>query len=444
MPLDQPTLPISLSSPKPTASQIAATLESQPDSFGFLQDILGEQVPKQALAEVDAKREIEVKARAEHKEEIKLVDETPEDPKVAINDETRKTDEAEPAKAEPVEKPTEEIDPVVAEALSGKQENFRNIRKALGETKTTLKTKEQELAEVTSKLKAYETLEELPEPIKAQLREKDERIEKLSKYESLVALKVSDGYKSKFIKPIEGIKQKLTSIGDEYGIPENIMQEALNLKSGRALNTFLSDNFDMVAATDVKALISQVQDLEKQAEEAEKAPSVAMQSLEAETSQARQLQRAGEIDGIVRQSKSAWAKSLDKIKQEGLILELIPSDNNEEFNNKIVTPIREKAASEYGKIVKALADRGLTHLDDDLGTALAKMVQLAIASSVAIETRSRAQAESEELRANTTRNNKFIRPALGGNVNSSPGMSTAPKSPTDAADMALNAVMGKH
>lgn len=443
MPSETPTLPISLSS-KPTVSQIAASLESQPDSFGFLQDILGEQVPKQALAEVDAKRAIEVKVRAQPNEETK-VNEAPPTPQAApVAEEAPKPDEGKTTEAEPVEKPTDEVDPVVAEALSGKQENFRNIRKALGETKTTLKTKEQELAEVTSKLKAYETLEELPEPIKAQLREKDERIEKLSKYESLVALKVSDGYKSKFIKPIVDIKQKLTSIGDEYGIPENIMQEALNLKSGRALNTFLSDNFDMVAATDVKALISQVQDLEKQAEEAEKAPSVAMQSLEAETAQARQMQRASEIDGIVRQSKSAWAKSLDKIKQEGLILELIPSDNNEDFNNNIVTPIREKAATEYGKIVKALADRGLTHLDDDLGTALAKMVQLAIASSVAIETRTRAQAEAEQLRSNTVRNNKFIRPALGGNVNSSPGMSTAPKSPTDAADMALNAVMGKH
>jgi vacuolar-type H+-ATPase subunit I/STV1 len=221
------------------------------------------------------------------------------------------------------------------------------------------------------------------------------------------------------------------------------MQKALELKNTRALNSFLADNFDVVGATEVKQLITQAQDLTDKALEAEKEPISAMKQIEAETAQARSMQRASQIDGIIRQSKNAWVRSLTKISEEGKVLELIPSDTDEDFNERIVTPIRDKAAQEYGKIVKALAEKGLTHLDDDLGAALAKMVQLAIASSVAIETRSRAQAETETLRANSSRTNKFIRPSLGGGTNTSPGSSSGPKSPSEAADMALNQVMGK-
>lgn len=437
-----PNIPVSISSPKPTAAQIAKSLETSPDKpFGFLDDVMGEEIPKQALAEVTAAREKEA-VKETTKEAVKeAVKEIAEDAPIEA---------AEPVKTETPEEPaaevkTEEsdIDPVVAEALSGKKENFKNIRKALSETKAALKEKEKALEETSSKLKAYDTAEELPPSIAAQIRERDEKIAKLSKYESIVALKTSDAYKEKFIKPVESIKQKLTAIGKDYSIPPDIMQKALELKNTRALNAFLSDNFDVVGATEVKQLITQAQDLTTKAVEAEKEPVTAMQQIEQETAQVRTMQRAAQIDSIIKQSKNAWVKSLNKISEEGKVLELIPSDTDEEFNERIVNPIRDKAAQEYGKIVKALAERGLTELDDDLGFAISKMVQLAIASSVAIETRTRAQQEAENLKTNTVRTNKFIRPALGGGVNTSPGASTNPKSPAEAADMALNAVLSR-
>ena len=430
-----PNIPVSISSPKPTAAQIAKSLETSPEKpFGFLDDVMGEEVPKQALAEVTAARD---KERVEASQVSAEPVEAPKEEVLA----------AEKVAAEsPIEPPKEEdpeIDPVVAEALDGKKENFKNIRKALSETKAALKEKEKALEETSSKLKAYDTADELPPGVAAQIKERDDKIAKLSKYESIVALKTSDAYKEKFIKPVESIKQKLNAIGKDYSIPPDVMQKALELKNTRSLNAFLSDNFDVVGATEVKQLITQAQELTNKAVEAEKEPVTVMQQIEAETAQVRNMQRAAQIDNIVKQSKSAWVRSLTKISEEGKVLELIPSDTDEEFNQKIVTPIREKAAHEYGKIVKALADKGLTELDDDLGFAISKMVQLAIASSVAIETRNRAQQETEILKTNTVRNNKFIRPTLGGGVNSSPGASSSPKSPTDAADMALNQVMGK-
>ena len=428
-----PPIPVTVNSPLPTAKEISKALEARPgNAFGFLEEIVGqkESLPVQALAEVTAARQEESKKEAETPPAEEVVE-----PPTEVAPEAPAEEETPPS--------TEEADPVVAEALNGKEENFKNIRKTLGETKKVLKEKEQTLETVTSKLKAYESAEEIPEPIKVKLREQDETIQKLSKYQSIVDLKGSEGYKEKFVKPLAAVKQKLGAIAKDYGIPAQVLNQALEINNARELNTFLSDNFDAVGAIEVKQLIEKAKDITTQAKAAEQEPQAAIESLEEESRNARELRRVAEIDDIVKKSKSAWVKSLTKIKEEGKILELIPVEEDEEFNKKVVLPIHEKAAQEYGKIVKALAESGLTKLDDELAIALSKMVQLAIASSVAINTRTKAQEEAATLRENVARKTKYVRPALGGGINGGSGVRSSPKTPDDAADAALNIALSR-
>ena len=102
-----------------------------------------------------------------------------------------------------------------------------------------------------------------------------------------------------------------------------------------------------------------------------------------------------------------------------------------------------KAASEYGKIVTMLAENGLEHLPKDLAKALARMVQLAHASAIAIETRAAAERELNEISENNTRNTRYIRPSIGGGVGSNGVTSSKPKNLSDAVDQLVSKVISR-
>lgn len=459
-------VPMNINPAKPTAGEIANNLKASngQDPMGFLADILSQPVsntPAEVLKEVDAKR------AAEHQEESKndpvaeaensFVSNaggsvrTPDDirssrPDPVHADPSGDGDVQAPAQdAEPAveeETPHEDslVQDVLEEVAGSKEVNFKKVRKEFHETKQTLKQKEEELAAVQEKLKQYETGENFPELIK----EKDKKIAELSKYEKVVALKVSDAYKEKFVKPIQTAKNKLKEIAEGYGIAPEHIQEALSLKSVKELNSFLSENFDPVGALEVKQLISSIKDTEKAAVAAEQEPQESLQSIEQEYEEVRQQQRRQEIEKISKSAKSVWVETLSEVRKEGKIRELIPSDIDDEHNEKVVSPIVEKAGQQYGAMVRALADAGMTNPPKELLKAIAKMVPLSIASSFAIEARERALEEAEAIKANAVRTHKYIRPNVGGGLPGS-GRTEAPgpKNPVQAADMAIAAAMGK-
>lgn len=461
-------VPMSVNPAKPTAGEIANNLKASngQDPMSFLTDILSQptsNTPVEVLKEVDAKRATEnTPAPAESKNDPVAEAEnsfvsnaggnvrTPEDIRssrqdavhdasnthVSVSDDTQdaKTDE----EAAPHEDPL--VQDVLEEVAGSKEVNFKKVRKEFHETKQTLKQKEEELAAVQEKLKQYETGENFPELIK----EKDKKIAELSKYEKVVALKVSDAYKEKFVKPIQTAKNKLKEIAEGYGIAPEHMQEALSLKSVKELNSFLSENFDPVGALEIKQLISSIKDTEKAAVTAEQEPQESLQSIEQEYEEVRQQQRRQEIEKISKSAKSVWVETLNEVRKEGKIRELIPSDIDDEHNEKVVSPIVEKAGQQYGAMVRALADAGMTNPPKDLLKAIAKMVPLSIASSFAIEARERALGEAEAIKANAIRTHKYIRPNVGGGLpGSGRSEAPAPKNPGQAADMAIAAAMGK-
>lgn len=340
------------------------------------------------------------------------------------------------------EVPVSAVLPTESETASlgdDKEDNFKRLRNKLGETSTVLKEKDKEIEQLQNKVKRYENGEEFPDVIK-QLQDENT---KLSRYEKIVALKTSDEYEDKFIKPINETKERLADIAADYGIPGAMMDKALNITNKRELNTFLSSHFDDVGALEVKQLITNAQELQNQAKAAEAEPSKVLEELRLEHEEFKKQEFAKNINSIITSSKDAWVDSLLRIRREGRIQELIPIEGDEEHNKMKVERVLRAAGTEYGKLVRMLAENGLKVLPKDVGHAIARMVHLAFASSMSIEAKEKAEQEAAELRDSSERTTRYGRPlgaAQRGGASEAPAPSK-PKTLEDAADQILNKVM---
>lgn len=317
-----------------------------------------------------------------------------------------------------------------------KEENFKVLRQKAADLAKMVKEKEKSEAELQVRIKKYETGADIPEVLKS----KEARIAELERYEQLHALKVSPAYKEKFVKPVEDIKKRLELIAADYSIPKEELDHALGMTNVRELNTFLSEHFDEVGALEVKQLVTQAQGIISQSKDAEAAPSKILADIEADYKNLQEAKRQQANSAIIETSKEAWIDSLIKIKDEGRIPELIIKDADE-AHNKQVEPILQAASTEYGKIIRMLAENGLEKLPKDVAFALARMVHLAHGSALSVEARNRAEAEVAELRANVTRTTRYERPSVGGGGQGGNSAPAAPKSPADAADMLINQVL---
>lgn len=319
-------------------------------------------------------------------------------------------------------------------------ENFKKLRTKYKETTKTLSTIQDEKKTLEEKLAKYETGEIVPEI----LQEKENRIQELSHYEKLHNLKFSPEYQESFIAPIEETESKLVTLAEEYGIPKETINSALNA-SNKDLNQFLSNHFDDVAAIEAKQLINNLRNLKQGAAEAEKQPLEALASLREEHTKINEVRDVERKNKIADSSRNAWTKALLKIREEGKASELIMRESDPEFNDKIVKPIVTAAAQEYGKLVTILAESGLKHLTEDAAYALARMTQLAHASAVSIQSRDAAIQHADEIERNTSKLVPYTRPSIGGgrSTQAAAPVGSAPKSPAEAGRAITQSILSE-
>lgn len=351
-----------------------------------------------------------------------------------------KKDDAPPAEGEPpAQEFTSDVDLEEADK-SSIQTSYKNLLKKHREREATFRQIEEEKKKLETKLKKIETGEELPEVVK----HLEERVAQLEPLEALVDLKKSPAYQDKFVKPLNSINEKLTSIAKDYEIPEEVMNEALELKNGADLNRFLSEHFDAVGALEVKQLVSDAQRLKDAAAQAEAKPKQALSQLQEEHAHLKQIRDAERSTTIANKSRSAWERAVVKIQQEGRVQELTPRPNDTLFNDTYVKPIMQRAAQEYGRVVRTLAENGLEELPDELAEALANSCLLSIASAVAVERANATEEYANTLYQNTQRRNGMIRPSMGSTASMgapAPVMETKPSSPLEAGRLLANRIL---
>jgi len=135
-------------------------------------------------------------------------------------------------------------------------------------------------------------------------------------------------------------------------------------------------------------------------------------------------------------------KSLTKIRQDQKIPELVLRDGDEEYNNKIVRPILTQAATEYGKIITMLANKGLEELAPEEADYFANMTLLAHASAVAVTTREAALKRADQMEGAIKIGNGYFRPQIGGGSPSIAGSSNKSEAPKPTLEDGVNSVLG--
>lgn len=450
-------LPHSAAAMKPSAREVASTLQDAADPLAFVQQNLAalrNQHPTDQINPSSLSREVEER-RAKEEAAVKPQGDTSTDskadiplPDINLTGEKKDGQQQENGEGEQKQevqgdgnKDGEENEGELQEVKSPSAENFKNLRNIVKTVKHQLTEKETELNTVKSELEQYKSGEVLPEI----LQSKEQRISELERYEKIVSLKTSPAYHDKYIRPLSEINDRLSQIAKDYEIPTSVMSQALSLDNRAELNRFLSSHFDDVGALEVKQLVEKARGIQTEAREAEKEPTSALERIVAEAENARAEKRKKDLQVMSQASKDAWVDSLIKIREEGDAIELIHKPGDSAYNQKFVDPIVRTAAQEYGKLVTMLAEHGLERLPKDLAFALSRMCQLAHASSVAMATRNEALRHSEELSRNVERESRYDRPALGssGGHAGSPGPMKLPESPKQAAEMLLEKVMGQ-
>lgn len=469
-PVDIVSIPVQTSTPaavpagRPLAADILKGMQDAETPIDFIRNNLRaappSTVPQELAAAKDAERTAEEEAR--QKEAAKAL-EKPSQPsketvegyelnpdKKASPSGTEKAEEKpaeekkaeEPSKADDKTPEEKELEALINDStVVPAAENFKKLRTKLKETVKTVKELEAEKSKVAKELEEYKSGTVFPEI----LVEKENEIARLSHYEKLHSLKTSKEYQEKFVKPLEIVNSRLGALAADYEIPEDVIKQAVNIENKADLNRFLSQHFDDVGALEVKQLINEAKGITQAAKAAEAEPSKALDSLKEEHRRVIEFKTAERKAKIAEKSKDSWVDSLLKIKDEGKIIELIMKETDTDHNEKYVKPILTKAATEYGRLIRELAENGLEHLPDDLGLALARMVQLAHATAVAISTRNAALQQAEELQKNVQRVSSLVRPPIGstgGGASDSIPVRT-PASPTEAGQMLLDKVMGR-
>jgi hypothetical protein len=296
------------------------------------------------------------------------------------------------------------------------ERNLAKLRKAKTETYKELKAKEEELERARKEIEAWEKGEKLSEP----LLEKEKRIKELEQYEKLHALKSTKEYREKFIDPINQTTAKLKAVADEYGVPADVINEMLNTKDKRRLNSMIENNFDTLEGLEVKKLVESAQATYEAAKQAELEPARVLEELQHEAYETNRKHMQNLVTKMTDTSKSAWEKAHSKIIADGVAVELIPKEDDSEYNEKVVKPILAKSASEFGKFVTRITGKLKEPLDEEEMLYLANMTQLAHSAAVSQVTRNRAMTTLEEVTKNTQRRNSYLRPSAGGSAPAAP------------------------
>lgn len=353
--------------------------------------------------------------------------------------------EAAPTTPTPPSTPTETPEPNFEDEtveIAPEAVNFKKLRTKYKATSKTLKEREEETVSLRTKLKSYEEGEATPEVV----RTLKERIEKLEPLEKIHNIKSSDAYRERIVTPMQNKTAELTALATDYGIPNEVIEEAIDITNAKDLNRFVLNNFgDEVGALEAKNKIVEIQKLRNEAKTLEKEPDTYAEKLEREYQVANQAKDIERKNKIVSTSRSAFGESLNEILSKGEVRELMPRDNDPEYNERYGPALQAKAAENYGQMVRELAELGVKDLPPATAKALSNFALYGIAGMVATKRAEAAEKYIEEMERNSIRTTKYLRPGIGG---SGGGQVAAPpqvKAATtqDAARAHLESVLGR-
>lgn len=326
-------------------------------------------------------------------------------PQVEIQDDNLPEEDA-------VELNTEEApveDPLV-EKRKSKETNMKNLRNALKASRDRVAELE---AQADVHTKELEKLAEL-ETLKAEIKEKDERLEQLKSYEDLVSLYGTEGFKEKFYDSVTEIRNQAINLAADYGVSEEVLDTAFNITNQRELNEYLSNWFDTFAVQDIRNYIRDAQKIVADREHAESEPAKARELLLTNVAKRKEAERVQARENLKNVGSTAWTEMVSLYGNKDSGVSLLQEKHGNSSHNAVREGILQGASNEYGKMLAILADNGLKELPASAAKALAARFQLGESAAYALVQAENLKREVGELKEELRKFNEYQRPLSNG------------------------------
>ena len=294
----------------------------------------------------------------------------------------------------------------LAGARSTKEENFRNLRNALKASNNRVSELETELAARDEELKKLDSVSEL----EAKLAEANAKLEKLQKYEDIMGLYGTEGFKEEYYDKVDNIKKDIMSLANDYGIGEDVINQAIQITNQRQLNEFLGQYFDVYSVQDIRKSVKEIQGILSAREEAENNPVKTREYLLTNFAKKKDAMDKQSRENIKLASMSAWTEMSETYSNPASGVDILQEKKGNKEHNDTRLGILNNSSQEFGKLVAVLTDNGLKSLPSNVARALASRFQLGETAAYAIVQAESLKKENDELRAELKKFTNYSRP----------------------------------
>lgn len=294
----------------------------------------------------------------------------------------------------------------LAGARSTKEENFRNLRNALKASNNRVSELETELAAREEELKKLDSVSEL----ETQLAEANAKLEKLQKYEDIMGLYGTEGFKEEYYDKVDNIKKDIMSLANDYGVGEDVINQAIQITNQRQLNEFLGQYFDVYSVQDIRKSVKEIQGILNAREEAENNPVKTREYLLTNFAKKKDAMDKQSRENIKLASMSAWTEMSETYSNPASGVDILQEKKGNKEHNDTRLGILNNSSQEFGKLVAVLTDNGLRSLPSNVARALASRFQLGETAAYAIVQAESLKKENDELRAELKKFTNYSRP----------------------------------
>lgn len=289
-----------------------------------------------------------------------------------------------------------------------KDQNIRELRNSLKTEKERLTAFEQENIELKQQIKGIEELH-------TQVRQRDERIAELEKYEQMFALYQTPEYKKAYVDSIQTLRGQAETLAKEYGVDVSVVEQAVKITNRKELNRLLQQHFgDDIGVSDIRPIITEIQSIQAEREKADANPKQAREELLALVSEHEQTVQQQTQEAMKGTVNGAWQATLSMYASPDRGLKPLQQVTGNDEHNRRRDALLNNASRSYGQIVGALVKHGLRKLPGDLAKSLAAHVQLAGVSAALLQENEALSAEAVELRKQLRSMNSYSRPLTNG------------------------------
>lgn len=294
----------------------------------------------------------------------------------------------------------------LAGARSTKEENFRNLRNALKASNNRVSELETEIAAKEEELKKLESVSEL----EAKLAEANAKLEKLQKYEDIIGLYGTEGFKEEYYDKVDNIKKDIMSLANDYGVGEDVINQAIGITNQKQLNEFLGQYFDVYSVQDIRKSVKEIQGILNAREEAENNPVKTREYLLTNFAKKKDAMDKQSRENIKLASMSAWTEMSETYSNPASGVDILQEKKGNKEHNETRLGILNNSSQEFGKLVAVLTDNGLRSLPSNVARALASRFQLGETAAYAIVQAESLKKENDELRAELKKFTNYSRP----------------------------------